>query len=175
MTITTALGQSGELSSDSLADIGARLAESVEFQQYANHYSLKDIKAVQTTTASLNQYYSSFATVAQKHSASVSELDIIVRALETGEMSAISTLEPIEKEYEQYAKELTALSVPIGLQRDHLEIINSIYGLSVALRYTAELSDNGANALAGIALYKINDARLTVATENMRAYFVRYV
>ncbi len=174
LTITTALGTSGELTDESLASIGARLAESVEFQQYVNHYSLKDIQTVPTTGASLQQYYGAFGTIALKHANSASEIDILVTALESGDFSGIERLEPIIEEYTRYARELVSLPVPVGLQRQHLEITNSIHGFSVALRYMTELSDNGANALAGVALYKISDARLFTASEEMRTYFTRY-
>lgn len=174
LTITAALGTSGEFTSESLAAVGARLAESVEFQTAINHYSLKDLSVVQTTSDSLRRFYLAFGTIAKKHESSASEIDILAQALESGDFSSIDKLAPIKKEYETYAKELVALSVPIGLQGEHLEIINSIYGMSVALDYVSELSDNGTHALAGIALYKISDARLFAASDSMHKYFVRY-
>jgi len=174
LTITLALGQSGEFSKESLASVGARLAESVEFQQYTNHYSLKDIQSTQTTTASLSTYYTSFSRITKKYASTTSEIDILVQALETGDMSNIESLASIKTSYEKYSKELVALSVPIGLQAQHLEIVNSVYGFSVAIGYLMELEDNGANALAGVALYKINTARLDEALAEVETYLTRY-
>ncbi len=174
LTITSALGQSGELSDEALAQVGAQLAESVEFQQYENHFSLKDVRTVQTNSTSLTNYYNSFGAIARKYAASASEIDIIAKALENGDFSNLSQLENIESQYEQYAKEAIALSVPVGVQLIHLEMVNSIYGFSIATGFMRELSTNGANALAGIALYKINDARFTNASEALRTYLTRY-
>ena len=174
LIITAALGTSGELTDESLAAVGAQLAESVEFQRTANHYSLKDLRTVQTTSASLEAYYDAFTALARKYQAGASEIDIIVTALDTGDLSSIGALESIKASYEKFTRELVSLPVPVGLQRHHLEIINSIYGLSIALSYIQELSDNSANALAGVALYKINDARLFMANQEIQAYLQRY-
>jgi hypothetical protein len=174
LTITTALGQSGELTKDSLASVGARLAQSVEFQQYTNHYSIKDLRTVQTTTASLEAYRANFQKISAKYSDSASEIDIIANALETGDTRGLEKLPPIKKSYELYAKELVTVSVPIGIEAQHLEIINSIYGLSVAIGYMEEIPNNSANALAGVALYKINDMRLFTAIESLREYLIKY-
>lgn len=174
LTITAALGQSGEFSDDDLASVGARLAESVEFQQYTNHYSLKDLRTVPTTSASLQNYYNDLSALTTRYRSTTSEIDILVSALETGNTATIAGLAPMKTSYQQYASGLVAMSVPIGIQREHLEIANSIYGFSVAVDYLMELETNGANALAGVALYKISDARLAAASEALRAYLVRY-
>ncbi len=174
LTISAALGQSGEITQDSLAAVGARLAESVEFQQESNHYSIKDFSTVQTSTATLTAYYATMGKLSSKYERGGSEIDVISAALESGDTSGLSQLDPIKKSYEAYAKELTALPIPVGVERMHLEIANSIYGAARAIGYMQELGDNGANALAGVALYKIYEAKLSLAVTDLESYLKRY-
>lgn len=173
-SITAALGDSGQLTDEELATVGERLADSVEFGNTVNTYSLKDVRTVSTTTTSLNAYYNNFSTLAAKHADMGSEIETFVQALETGDTSSLYSFSMIQNDYDRYARELIALEVPIGVQKTHLDITNSIYGLSMAVKYMGEFADNGANALAGVTLYKIHDARLVLATNELHAYFVKY-
>ncbi len=173
-TIATALGQSGEITNESLAAVGTRLAESVEFGDMVNHYSLKDIHTVPTTSESLSVYYDRFSSLAATHAEANSEIDILVQALETGDTSGLESFSTIKNDYTQYAKELAALPVPIGAQKMHLDITNGIYNLSLAVQYMSEFSDNGANALAGVVLYKISDAHIVLASQDLHSYFAKY-
>lgn len=174
LTITAALGQSGEITKEDLAAVGAQLAHSVELTNITTHYSLKDLQTVPTTTASLTAYFSALQTLNGKYSGNVAEIDIVITALETGDTSRLPELSTTKTLYERYAKELVALPTPIGVEGVHLEMANSIYSMAASLGLMAELSDNGVNALAGVALYKISDERLTAAVANLQEYLIRY-
>ena len=173
ITIATALGQEGQ-SPESLAAIGKKMAESVQVQIANNHYSLKDIKTVQTTTESLRSYYNSFVTTASSYDKGLPEIDLIVQGFETGSFENMNDLLTTKEHYEKFARALLALNVPIGVQYEHLEIVNSVYAIGTSFKYLAQVSDNAVNSLAGIALYKTNDQRLTAAGEKIVEYMQQY-
>jgi hypothetical protein len=174
LTITSALGQSSDVSDEELRTIAMKIADSVEFENDSAHYSLKDLNTVQTTTASLNAYYQTMGTVSGRYDAGAVDLDILVTALETGNLSDLARLKETKALYQQYARALLAVPTPIGIENHHLAMINSVYGISLAVGYLAELSENGANAVAGVALYKIYDQKLTNALKNIEEYLTRY-
>lgn len=173
ITIATALGQEGQ-SPESLAAIGKKMAESVQVQIANNHYSFKDLKTVQTTTESLRSYYNSFTSTASAYDKNLPEIDLIIQSFETGSFENMSDLLATKEHYEKFARALVAIPVPVGVQYEHLEIINSIYAMGTSFKYLAQVSDNAVNSLAGIALYKINDQRLTVAGEKIVEYMRTY-
>lgn len=174
LTITAALGQSGDISTEDLRSIAAKLADSVEFKSESAHYSLKDVRTVQTTTTSLKAYYDAVAAVAAKYDNGVADIDAVVAAFEQGNPSGLASLADTKTWYQQYARALLAVQTPVGLANDHLDMANSVYGISIALGYLAQLESNGANALAGVALYKIYDQKLTASLANIREYLTRY-
>lgn len=174
LTITTALGQSGQVTDADIQTIATKLADSVEFQNESMHYSLKDLQTVQTTTASLQAYYKAVAAVAAKYDTGAADIDVVITALENNDTSGLSALKDTKDWYQQYARALVATKVPVGIENYHLDMTNDVYGISVAIGYLSELPENGANALTGVALYKIYDQKLTAALTNIKNYLTRY-
>lgn len=173
-TITMALGQSGDTSKQSLSDIAAKLADSVEFKHASNRYALKDIHTVATTSASLQHYYELMAAVSSKYDTDTAEMGVFIESIENNDFSRLGDLLNTKKRYEQFARELTAVATPVGIEDIHLDMINNVYGIAVSLGYLSQLEGNSANAFAGVALYKIYDANLQEASDRLREYLTRY-
>lgn len=173
MTIATALGQEGQ-SPETLEAIATKMAQSVEITVASNHYGLKDLQTVPTTKESLRSYYDTFTAITKKYDQNTSELSIIIQSLETGNASTLGLLPVIQSTYENYARALAGMKVPVGIQREHLEITNSIHAIGLSLGYLEEVGNNAVHAIAGIALYRINDERLRTSGESIVAYLVRY-
>jgi hypothetical protein len=173
MTISLALGQSGG-SDASLADVGAKLAQSIEFKETFNRYSAKALRTVPTTSASLSSYNRSFASIVGAYDQRHPELELVVTALEQGDLSPLTGLAETKTAYERLARELAAMPVPIGLEREHLEVLNGLSMMATSLGYLAESPDDTINAVAGITLYKMSDARIAAAASALRAYLTRY-
>lgn len=173
MTIATALGQEGQ-SDTVLAAIATKMADSVEISVASNYYGLKDIQAVPTTAVSLRKYYTTFTSLATKYDNNMPEIDLVVSALENGDLSQVGVLSETQKTYESYARALIGMEVPIGIQHDHLQLTNSVHAIGLSLGYLSKVSDNAVHALAGIALYRLNDQRLVFSADNIVNYLVRY-
>lgn len=174
LTITAAIGQSKEVTPETLSDVASKLADSIEFKEISNTYSLKDLSTIPTTSASLKTYYERMRMVSEKYSTDIAEMDLFIQSIETEDYSRLGTLLDIKKRYEQFARELTTVAAPIGLADLHLDLVNNINGIAASLGYLSELGTNSANAFAGVALYKVYDAQLTQTTIELEEYLKRY-
>lgn len=172
--VTSALGQSGVLSTTNLASLGADLGKSVEIKQPVNKYSVKDITTVKTTTASLKSYYNAVSSIVAKYDDDTEEISLIISALETEDFSRLPELTQKSINYKNLSKQLKAIKVPVGVSEYHLNMINGLYGIAESFDYISELEDNGINALAGISSYKNYSLLIGGALINMHDYFVDY-
>ncbi len=173
ITIATALGQSGQ-SDETLSAIGTKMADSVQVQIANNYYSLKDIKTVQTTTENLRNYYQTFSRTAQNYDKNLPEINVLIEGFESGSFDRVPELLQTQTHYEKFAKALITIVVPVGIAYEHLEIVNSVHAMGLSFKYLAQVSENAVNSLAGIALYRVNDQRLSIAGEKIVEYMRRY-
>lgn len=172
--IASALSQSPNVDSATLDAIGKELINTVEFQDAGNHYSLSSLKTTKTTLSSLKTYYDSAQKVTEKYTDEYADIDVVINSLQIGDYSALPSLTDSATAYKQYAADLAKLTVPVGIQKDHLDVINSLYGIAASFEYLKNLDDDGLSALAGISIYKIYRDNLDTATQNLHDYFVRY-
>lgn len=171
---TTALGQTGLINKDSLATIGANLGKNIDLKQATNHYSLKNLSTVKTTSSSLRSYYDAVFSIISKYEDDSAEIDIIVSTLESGDYSGLSELPNKAIKYKALSKSLQNIKVPVGVADYHLAIINGLYGMADSFTYIAEAEDNGINALSGIGIYKTYALRTDQALINMHDYLLQY-
>jgi hypothetical protein len=171
-SITTAAG-SGSQNTDFRA-IGTDLGKSIKLKQVTNHYSLKDVKTVKTSTVSLQNYYKIVNKITSQYKNETDGMDIIVGALETGDYSSLPKLKDTALIYTKLSKELQNVLVPIGVSDYHLALINGFYGMAQSFNYIVEIEDNGVNALAGIAIYKTYSESLDQASIDLNDYFIDY-
>jgi hypothetical protein len=173
-TLTSALSQSGEVNDQALQGVAAKFGSVIDVKSLQNNYSLKNLPTVKTTETSLNQYYNTMGKILTKYDENSTSIDALISALESGDLSQLSSLKDTAVTYKNLAKEMSVIAVPIGVAEYHLAIINSIYGMSQSFSYIIQLEDNGVNGLAGIALYKGYSNRLGTALVDLSDYFARY-
>lgn len=173
-TLTQALGQSGEVTSDGLNQIAAKLSTSINANGVTNQYSLKDIQTTKTSVASLQTYYNAMANRTTKYQADLPDIDVVISALETGDSSQVPELLQTAKAYRAIAKDIVKIPVPIGMAGYHLDVVNGFVGVADSFTYLQELDDNATNALIGIAIYNNYNNKLSTALIQMRDYLTRY-
>lgn len=173
-SITTALSQNDNVDDTSLQQIADQLGSSVNVSNVSNKYSLKDLHTISTSSASLKAYSQSLSTILGKYDLNQEDVTVIINATETGDYSQLPQLTDTGNSYIAIAKDLSKISVPIGVAQYHLDIINSLAGMAASFSYLQQMEDNGTQALVGIALYKTYNIRGENAFYNLQNYLVKY-
>ncbi len=171
--IALALSQEGQ-SSETLQAIAARMAQSLKIAETQHHYSLKDLRTVTTSTQSLQSYHASFRSMLATYNTGASDIDVLIAGIEAEDFSRAPELAATGGTYKRYASALIQLPVPVGLQKDHLDIANSLYAMGVALDELSQVERNALVAVGGVALYRVSDQGLTTASEEMITYLTQY-
>ncbi len=86
-----------------------------------------------------------------KYDLSQNDTAIIIQATESGDYTQLEQLGQSAIVYGELSKELTTIKIPIGVAQYHLDIINSFAGMAASFSYLQEMSDNGTQALVGVA------------------------
>lgn len=173
-TITAALGTNAQIDDTTLAAIAAKLSTSIDTERINNKYSLKDIRTVPTSSASLQSYYSTMVKKVAPYKSGSGDIEILVSALETGDTSRLPELAATATKYRALAKELAAIQVPVGTATYHLNIINGLVGVADSFAFLQELDSNATNALIGVAVYKHYSIKLDTAIIEMEDYLHQY-
>jgi hypothetical protein len=173
-SITTALSENQDVDDATLQKIAEQLGSSVSVTSVSDKYYLRDIHTVPTTAKSLTAYDSTVVSLIGKTDITGDDIQIIIQAAQTGDYSQLPQLTPIGQSYDALAKQLTAVPVPIGVAEYDLDLINGLSGMATSFSYLTQMSDNGTQALVGIALYKVDNNRAATAIINLRAYLVKY-
>ncbi|MCC6199050.1 hypothetical protein IT401_02470 [Candidatus Nomurabacteria bacterium] len=171
--IAIALAQEGQ-SAETLAAVAAKMAQSLKIAETQHHYSLKDLRTITTSTESLQVYYTTFRSMLAKYNTGTADIDILLAGVEREDFSRASELAATGNLYQKYAAALIQLPVPVGLQKEHLDIANSIYAMGVSLQQLSQVDVNALVAVGGIALYRISDQTLTAASDQMITYLTQY-
>lgn len=172
--MTLALGQSDEIDQQTLAEIAAKIGASVDTKQSTVQYSVKDLRAVLTTSASLRTYYSAMTNLVEKYADKTSEMDILTAVLDTGDTTRLAELSQNALVYAQYAKDIKNVSVPVGIELEHLKLLNAIAGIGATLPSLTELGDNAIASVVGIALFRQYSLQLDAATTAIGDYLTKY-
>lgn len=172
--LTAALGDNEQVSDETLSKIAAKFGDSIDAGKISNHYSLKDLRIVQTTTGSLRTYYLAVQKKLKGYDSDVADIDVIISALETGDTSRLPELTKTTLLYRAIAKDLSALPVPVGVSGYHLALINGLAGVADSFTLLQEINDNAGVALVGVAVYKNYSAKLSSALTDMEDYLTKY-
>lgn len=173
-TLSTALGQSDEVDNETLREIASKLGASIDIKQISNRYSIKNVRTIPTTAQSLRNYYSIMSRMIAKYDENAADIDVIIAALETGDTSRLPELTNTSTVYNQIAKDMTAINVPIGVANYHLDLVNGFAGVAESFTYLSQMNDNGVAGLVGIAIYRNYNTKISVAIINMTDYLTRY-
>lgn len=172
--LALALGQSETVDQEVLTQISAKIGTSINIKEATNRYSLKDLRTVTSSDRSLRTYYAAMTALVEKHKTDTKDIAIIISALETADTTQLPQLAQSAATYAAFAKDMSALSVPIGVAPYHLAMMNSIAGIAESLPYLVQLNDNAIASLIGIALYRQYNLQLTTALINTEDYLSKY-
>jgi hypothetical protein len=173
-SITTALSQNQDVDDATLQNIATQLGSSVNIAAISNKYSLSNIHTVPTSVKSLTAYSASVSTIMSKVDTSEEDIPVIVQAAETGDYSQLPQLTQTGTTYTALAKQLSTLNVPLGVAQYHLDIINSFAGMAASFTYLQQMEDDSTQALVGVALYKVYNARGEAAFTDLHTYLTKY-
>lgn len=173
-TLTSALGQSDQVDDQTLQAIAAKLGSSIDIKQVSNHYSLKDVQTVSTTSLSLKTYSTTMTKLLSNYDTNTADIDVIINALQTGDTSRLSELSDTATAYTQIAKKMMGIKVPVGVADYHLAIANGFAGIAQSFTYLQQMNDSDVTSLVGVAIYKTYNEKIANALASMRAYFTRY-
>jgi len=173
-TLTLGLGQSDEIDQKILENISAKIGASVGITAPKMQYSLKDLTTVATSDKSLRAYYTGMTKIVGKYRTDTADIQVVIAALETGDMSRVPELSASAITYSTFSKDMRSLPVPIGLAAYHLALINSVAGIAESMPYLAQLNDNAVASLVGISLYREYSAQLNKAVTQIEDYLTKY-
>lgn len=173
-TISTAVGQSDETSSDALKAIGQQLGNDVDLKQITNHYTIANVTTVKTSTASLNAYYNAMSKITNNYKAGSADIDVVISALETGDTSRLPELKDTGASYMALARLLQKVPTPVAIAEQHLALMNGFYGMGQSFSYLLQMDDNGIYGIVGISVYKEYALRADQALSELSDYFVEY-
>lgn len=173
-SISTALGQSGQLDSGTIANAATGLGASVQINNVTDRYSFKQIQTIATTQSSLRAYQSTTVAILAKYAADTADIDVVIKGLETGDFSRLPALKTSAATYRQIARELSMVKTPVGIAQYHLDIINGFAGVGASFDYLTQLEENGIVGLNGIAIYQKYSLKLDAALFDINQYLSEY-
>ncbi len=173
-SITSALSQNGNVDDTTLQNVANQLGSSINVSSVSNTYSLKDIHTVTTSSTSLTKYYNNLSDIIGKYNQDDADITVIINAAETGDYSQLPELTQTGADYTAMAQQISKINVPIGVAQYDLDIINGFAGMAASFPYLQQMSDNGTEALVGVALYKTYNSRGSQAFYNLHDYLVKY-
>lgn len=173
-SISTALGNANGTTINTGGEIAATLGNATPAPVVTNKYRLSSLRTVTTTANSLTAYQKNITAILDKYPSDTVDIDVVIQAVESGDMSRLPDLANAATTYRQLAKELAAIQVPVGVIPYHLDIINGYAGVAEAFIYMSTLDEDGVLGLAGIAIYKEYALGLTAAQYDLQAYLIEY-
>ncbi len=173
-SISTALGQSGQLDSGTVANAATGLGASVQINTVTDRYSFKQVRTIATTQSSLRAYQKTTAAILSKYAANTADIDVVIRGLETGDFSGLPALAASAATYRQIARELSVVTTPVGVAQYHLDMMNGFAGVGASFDYLTELEEDGIVGLNGIAIYREYSLKLDAALFDINQYLSEY-
>lgn len=171
---TSALGSEGSIDKNSLGAMASKLGQESANINTVPAYTLKDIKTVSTNRKNLVAYQQALSDSIKKYDTTVPEIDSFIRSIETGDYSNLESFDLTILFYKNLSKKIIKIVAPVGVAQYHLDISNSLFGLSRAFEKMKLLEDNGVNALIGLSEYRYYDQKLTSSTEKLNIYLSNY-
>lgn len=172
--ISTAMSLGQEnVSLQDIGLVGEEMANNTDIENIPNKYNKQNVKIVKTTSASIKKYKESQESILNKYPEDQSSL-IIVSVIESGDITQLKALEEYSIQYKQILSELEKLEAPLGIAQEHIDILNSIYGLSEAFKYLSDIENDAVRAINGIGIYKKYTTIFEAATNSYATFLKDY-
>ncbi len=159
------------------AEIANNVAQYVtEDTTKSESISVNDLVLVPNTKANKTAYFKNIASMApsffnKKTAVGIGdELPIIYYALEHEDPSHLPDLNPIIVSYNDLAKKLTNIKVPVEISNDHVNLINNLYSIASELTQTQSLFSDSVVGIRGVVGYNKTITDLDVVIDKIQTY-----
>ncbi len=169
----SSLKASGDLNQNSITNLALGFGKNLnEFQVLPDVYNSSDITTTQVTTPVIQEYYDAFQAVQVAYKNSTGhEYAVLAEGIDTEDADTMTDVAKIGQAYEDMAKELKALIVPIDTLNNHIVLINSYAKTGAALKNASTLLDNPLLGLVGISQYNDAENDAVAAIKILGEYF----
>lgn len=171
---TTAIGSEGSIDKSSLNAMASKLGQENVAPDTVPTYTIKNLVINPTNRKNLTTYQQSISASLKKYETEVPEIDTFIRSIETGDYSNLESFDLTILFYKNLSKQLIKIPAPVGVAQFHLDIVNSLVGLSNGFEKMKTIEDNGINALVGLSEYRYHGGKLTSTIEKLNVYLNEY-
>lgn len=171
--VTAALSQNDGFDLDALNELSKKIGEGANIE-IGEPFSIEKIKTVTTTKKSLETYYNQLISIIKKYEKNASETEILVTAVEEDLTSELGNLSSNATIYKSMIEELSLISVPVGVAREHVGILNSFRNIQTGLELIAKTEKDALKGAGGASLYRAGLITLEVYNNSLRDYLTRY-
>ena len=169
-----ALKQSNTLNSNAIQNISDSMSKQVGNTDLPDIYTLNQIQTTPTSKASLIKYQSDLEKVTTKYQNADfgNELAIMADAMQNEEPTSAQDLSTIANTYRSMAKDMSKITTPKNVIRDHLELVNSYEKIGTALDKMSEVLDNPIVATTGTVMYARYTKEINQVVESIKTTFI---
>jgi hypothetical protein len=169
-----ALKQSNTLNTNAIQNIGDSIGQKVGSTNLPDIYLVNEIKTVAASKAALQKYQSDLEKVTTKYQNADfgNELAIMADAMQNEEPTSAQDLSTIANTYRSMAKEMSKITTPKNVIRDHLELVNSYAKMGTALDKMSEVLDNPIVATTGTVMYARYTKEINQIVESIKTTFI---
>lgn len=171
-SVAMSLGQEGA-SLEEIGAAGAAMGDEVPVYTTKKKYDHKDVITAKTSVQSIQNYNKARSAIASKYSNDESG-DIIIQIIDHGDFSQVEKLNEYEQIYKSIAEELKKTPVPTAFAQNHLDIMNSFFGMGDSFKYIAQSGDNMIIGMSGFGIYKNYSILYEMATDEIAELLAEY-
>ena len=167
----------GSLSADNLSLLSDKISSSVkENVALLDKYSLADINIKSDTSkTSISKYFSDFKATLKKHDGQGigEELKVVAAAVNTDNGAGINDLKSISESYFSLAEDLKKIGVPASAGLIHVNLINDLVNVGVAVRNISELYTNSIVGTIGLSQHDKYSTELINDFVSLNSFFTQ--
>ena len=165
-----AMKESGTMDSTAINNFSSALGEKIVSPNLTDHYSLKDITTNEDNSLEGKiKYYESVKKLFDNYKTKGlgDELGIAEEQLNSSDPTKnADKLTPIAEAYQNFASDVTKITVPSSLSKEHLQIINTANNTGVSVLGMVKLTNDPIVGLSGVSQYqKYSDDFVTAVSD----------
>ncbi len=171
-----ALGQTGKLDKKTITEVSNSFVEKLVNSKPEQTYRINELNT--TTTNSDNKllikYGNELGTIIQSYpQKNIAEFEIITDALKTKNYGELKNLDTIILYYNKTSKTLLNMKVPQELALSHLDALNGVSKIIIALKDIQNISKDPVKAIMGISQYQKGILEINKSVKSTQNYFIK--
>ncbi len=169
--IASSLKQNGA-GKESLDVLAQTIGGEVTPLTFNDVYHMNDIQIVATTKKNMTVYQENLIRLGKKYTllGIGSELDILATALDRNDSTMLEGLPQIKAAYQNFAKDLKKIPVPLDLGPNHITIMNGLDHTGVSLDTMAKMIEDPLTGLSGMLTYRIYNDQFVDGINTVNKY-----